>query len=90
MVNKFQYVRGAKLDPDNCHECAWPDCAMQIPRELFMCADHWNTLPKLIRHRIWNAFEPGECSTEYLDALSEAKLWAETYLRANAARSRPA
>jgi hypothetical protein len=90
MGNKFSHVRHAVLDPTNCHECLWPGCVQQIPRQQLMCKSHWLTLPKLIRDRVWSAYEVGQeadarlVSAEYQDAASAARKWAESFLAANA------
>lgn len=85
MANKFHHVRHAKLDPTVSHTCHWPGCAVQIPKAMAMCRSHWESLPKLIRARVWDAYEVGQedhpelVSQQYLDAMSAARAWAERY-----------
>jgi hypothetical protein len=89
MTNKFHHVKSARLDPTDSHECHWPGCRMQVPRAMHMCREHWLTLPKMLRDRIWAAYEVGQeadqrlVSAEYVDAASAARRWAETFLAAN-------
>jgi hypothetical protein len=88
-MNKFHHVKSARLQPGETHTCHWPGCKTPIPRAMHMCRGHWNTLPKLLRDRIWDAYTMGQeddselVSPEYVDAASAARRWAETYVLAS-------
>jgi hypothetical protein len=88
MTNKFAHVRAARVDPHDHHTCHWPGCNIQVPRAYWGCREHWMMLPKMIRDRIWEAYQPGQetgqelVSEAYIDAASAAQAWIRSYLAA--------
>jgi len=75
---KVEYVKAQRQT--RAHACHWPGCAVQVPPALWGCYPHWRRLPSSLRHRIWNAYRPGQerdlrPSREYLDAADEVQAW---------------
>jgi hypothetical protein len=72
------------------HRCFWPDCPRQVPVKLLMCGQHWKTLPRAIRHRIWSTYRRGQeqdlrVSREYIGAVRAAQQWAREFEAGRAA-----
>lgn len=62
------------------HRCHWPGCQVQVPPAMWGCYKHWMKLPKKLRHKIFDAYRPGQekdmrPSREYLDAAEEVQQW---------------
>ena len=62
------------------HHCHWPDCDEQVPPAMWGCRYHWRKLPKRLRDRIWDTYEPGQeidmtPSDEYLSVAHEVQEW---------------
>lgn len=80
---KAEYVKSQKQNRP--HHCHWPGCKKQCPPACWGCKDHWYTLPKHIRNRIWYAYRPGQekdmhPSKAYLEAATAAQEWIKAYL----------
>ena len=59
------------------HTCHATNCKRNVPPEMFMCRQHWFTLPKAMRDRIWATYRVGQCddwniSHEYAEAARAA------------------
>jgi hypothetical protein len=75
---KVEYV--LKQTQTRNHTCHWPGCNVQVPPAMWGCKKHWYKLPKYLRDKIWNAYNPGQeitmtPSREYLDAAKEVENW---------------
>ncbi len=62
------------------HGCHWPGCNRQVPPAMWGCKEHWLTLPKRLRDRIWWAYEPGQedrmdPSEDYMAVAQEIQDW---------------
>ncbi len=62
------------------HTCHWPDCRQQVPPKMWGCKDHWFSLPKHLRSRIWATYRPGQeidkrPSEPYRVAAAEVQAW---------------
>jgi|SRR5690348_2049811 hypothetical protein len=66
--------------PTYPRSCAWPRCKRPVPKSHLMCRGHWSALPKTLRDRIWEHFQPGQtaatCSQTYREVLCEVLAWA--------------
>lgn len=67
------------------HTCHWPGCKKHVPPSLWGCKEHWFTLPKFLRDRLWAVYVPGQeitktPSDEYLEVAMDIKRW----IKANA------
>jgi hypothetical protein len=88
VTNKYHHMRTASI-LNGSKKCPWPGCLLQIPLPLHSCERHWNMLPKMLRDRIWAAYEvgqelePGLVSLEYRRAENEAARWTNSFLAAN-------
>lgn len=80
--SKADYVRSqGQTRPHHCH---WPGCGRQVPPSLWGCKEHWFTLPKPIRDRIWSTYRPGQeidgkPSEAYIRMAREAQAWIAEY-----------
>ena len=62
------------------HHCHWPGCEKKVPPAMWGCKEHWFKLPKILRDKIWAAYEPGQesigsPSKEYLIVATEVQKW---------------
>jgi hypothetical protein len=62
------------------HRCHWPGCEQQVPPAMWGCKRHWFMLPKALRDRIWQTYEPGQevtltPSAAYVKAATAAQDW---------------
>lgn len=82
-AGKVEYIR--KQPQSRAHACHWPGCTTQVPPALWGCQKHWFKLPKYLRDKIWDAYEPGQeitgtPSARYLEVASEVETWiSEAY-----------
>ena len=63
------------------HECHWPGCGKSVPPKMWGCREHWYSLPKPLRDRIWATYRPGQevdknPSEEYVEAALAARRFA--------------
>lgn len=77
-MSKVDYVRAQRQTRP--HACHWPGCPKQVNPAMWGCPDHWFSLPKVLRARIWEAYRPGQevdmnPSQEYLDAANDVQRW---------------
>lgn len=42
------------------HTCHWDGCNKTCPPKMWGCKDHWFTLPKFLRDRVWASYVPGQ------------------------------
>ena len=75
---KADYVRHA--GQTRRHTCHWPGCDKQVPPAMWGCKKHWFALPKMLRAKIWRAYQPGQedrldPSAEYLEVAKEVQAW---------------
>lgn len=80
--DKVNYVKRQRQTRD--HTCHWPGCAAQVPPALWGCRRHWYMLPKHLRNKIWETFQPRQevsltPSRSYVEAAREVQAW----IRAN-------
>lgn len=54
-------------------KCKHPQCEVLVPKTTYACRDHWFTLPKGLRDRIWRGFR-GDWAV-WLAADREAQLY---------------
>lgn len=83
-ASKVDHVRRAEQTRE--HTCHWPNCPRQVKPAMWGCREHWFTLPRAIRDRIWLAYQPGQedrgdPSTEYVEAVRAAMKWVATEWR---------
>lgn len=69
------------------HECHWPTCEVQVPPSMWGCKPHWFQLPKRLRDKIWETYQPGQevrmdPSPEYLAVAHEVQEWIAVHLAA--------
>lgn len=68
-------VRKGQSRPHHCHARG---CTKQVPPAHFMCAKHWNMVPRDLQRLVWKHYNAGqetgdaEVSQEYLDATDRA------------------
>jgi len=43
------------------HHCHATNCNEKVSPEMFMCRDHWVSLPKVMKDEIWRTYRPGQC-----------------------------
>jgi hypothetical protein len=60
--------------------CHWPTCDRRVPLAMWGCREHWVKLPKALRDRVWEAYEPGQeirmdASDDYLNVAYEVEEW---------------
>ena len=65
------------------HTCHWPGCERHVPPSIWGCKQHWFTLPKPLRDRIWRAYRPGQeddkrPSETYMEAAHAVQAWIAT------------
>lgn len=82
-MSKADYVKRTSAKTGN-HHCHWPGCEHQVPPSKWGCSQHWFTLPKHLRDRIWQTFEPGQevtkaPSRDYLAAADAVQVWIKEY-----------
>lgn len=75
---KVRYVKAQ--GQTRTHPCHWPGCDKQVPPAMWGCKAHWMRLPKILRDRIWNAYNPGQerdmsPSAEYLQVADDVQRW---------------
>lgn len=66
--------------PRVIHTCHWPTCNREVPPRLWGCRQHWFTLPKVLRDRIWKTYVPGQENTKtpsaaYIEAAKAVQEW---------------
>ena len=66
------------------HTCHWTGCKRQVPPKLWGCNNHWYTLPKDLRDRIWATYRPGQEITKtpsdaYLAVAAEVQQWIKEH-----------
>lgn len=67
------------------HRCHWPGCKEEVPPKLWGCREHWFTLPKRLRDKVWATYRPGQevdknPSKEYLAVAAEVQRWCWNYM----------
>lgn len=72
------------------HVCHWPTCEKAVPPKMWGCREHWFTLPKMLRDRIWATYVPGQeirkdPSPAYLEAAEEVERWVKEEIKAGRA-----
>ena len=83
MPSKADYVRAQVFEPG--HTCHWPGCEVEVPPAMWGCRKHWYKLPKQLRQKLWQVYEPGQeiegnPSEEYIEVAREIQAWiAENY-----------
>ena len=78
LYEKKRYVQ--QQGQTRAHECHWPGCERPVPPAMWGCKEHWFELPKHLRDRIWETYEPGQeadlsASPEYLAVANEVQRW---------------
>jgi hypothetical protein len=81
---KAAYVKRQKQF--RSHHCHWPGCDKQVPPAMWGCREHWFTLPKYLRDKIWKAYRPGQekdmrPSQAYLVVAREVQVWITNFIR---------
>lgn len=77
-TKKVQYVKSQ--GQTRSHTCHWPGCGKQCPPAMWGCKSCWFKLPKYLRDKIWETYQPGQevamtPSREYLKAAREVQEW---------------
>lgn len=62
------------------HFCHWPGCERAVPPAMWGCRQHWFTLPKTLRDRVWREYRPGQevdkrPSETYLQVAKDVQAW---------------
>lgn len=78
---KVQYV--LRQSQTRKHDCHWPGCNKQVPPAMWGCRVHWYMLPKRLRDRIWDTYEPGQeknmtPNRDYIQVAKEVQEWIAT------------
>ena len=78
IYDKAKYIKRQKQNRP--HYCHWPGCGEQVPPAMWGCKDHWYSLPKYLRDKIWKTYRPGQeidmrPSREYIKAAREVQNW---------------
>lgn len=78
IADKVKYVKSQ--GQFRFHECHWPGCNKQVPPAVWGCREHWYKLPRNLRNKIWNAYQPGQeqklnPSQEYISVAREVQKW---------------
>lgn len=87
--SKAEYVRRQKQT--RYHTCHWLGCDKQVPPAMWGCRAHWFRLPRVLRDKIWGAFQPGQergdvqVSQSYFDVAQEVDEWVKTQVQREAA-----
>lgn len=81
IADKVKYV--LEQDQTRPHHCHWPGCERSVPPAMWGCREHWFKLPKRLRDRIWQTYEPGQekdwtPSEDYLEVAMEVREWILT------------
>jgi len=81
--DKVDYVLNQPQFRD--HHCHWPGCPEQVPPAKWGCKKHWFMLPKVLRDKIWEMYEPGQeitltPSSGYLEVAHEVQKWIKQHL----------
>lgn len=63
------------------HICRWPGCKRRRSRHFLMCSEHWRSLPKDLRHAVWDAYRPQFPADAYLQAVGRALAYARRQQR---------
>lgn len=68
------------------HTCHWPGCEREVPPAMWGCRQHWFTLPKALRDRVWRAYRPGQeidkrPSETYLQVAEDVQAWIAEWNR---------
>jgi hypothetical protein len=72
------------------HTCHWPGCETVVPPAMWGCRQHWFTLPKALRDRIWATYRPGqECTKDPSDAYLRAAIGVQEWIRQRGLRGTP-
>lgn len=79
---KVQYVKSQ--GQTRAHQCHWPGCTTQVPPAMWGCRNHWYSLPKYLRDKIWQTYRPGQEKTltpsaAYLAAAREVEAWIKAH-----------
>ena len=82
MNDKVNHVLNAKQTRN--HTCHWIGCKKQVPPAMWGCRQHWFTLPKKSRDKIWVAYRPGQevdltPSKEYIEVAKEVQNWIANF-----------
>lgn len=82
IADKVKYVKSQSQF--RFHECHWPGCSKQVPPALWGCREHWYKLPRELRNKIWNTYQPGQeqklnLSKEYISVAREVQKWIIDY-----------
>lgn len=91
MSTKADYVRSqGQTRPHTCH---WPGCKKQVPPAMWGCREHWFTLPKELRDKVWAAYRPGQEVTgqvgpAYMAAMVLVRDWIADRILEDDARKR--
>lgn len=77
-AEKVAYVLKGKQTRE--HACHWPGCGKQCPPAMWGCYRCWMKLPKYLRDKIWQAYQPGQevtmtPSREYVRVANEVEEW---------------
>lgn len=54
------------------HPCPGPWCQRQVPEAQVSCRQHWFTVSKETRARVWAAYQGHRGSAEHLEAIAQA------------------
>jgi hypothetical protein len=80
-MDKYGHVRARiREGVTGKHKCHWPGCEKLVVPAQWGCTQHWYTLPRDIRHKIWHAYRVSQeddkvASAEYIEAAREAREW---------------
>lgn len=75
---KVRYVK--RQGQSREHQCHWPGCTTQVPPAMWGCRNHWYSLPKALRDKVWATYRPGQERTmtpspAYLAVAREVQEW---------------
>jgi transcriptional regulator with XRE-family HTH domain len=73
-------ARESRKAPTRAHHCHWTGCTKTVPPAMWGCLEHWRRLPKVLRDRIWAAYQPGQeidmsPSSTYLQVADDVQRW---------------
>lgn len=75
---KVKYVKSQSQT--RYHLCHWPGCTKQCKPAYWGCFAHWIKLPKYLRVKLWDCYQPGQevkgtPSREYVEVAREIQNW---------------
>jgi hypothetical protein len=67
------------MNDDSTHECPAPGCTKRVPHHMLACRRHYHDLPKVLRNRLYAAWDggDGQGSDAHRAAIQECRAYWE-------------